>query len=230
MTGLLRFAHVILRGVMAFPLEPRLEYGLHGLDQTTIDLPKCSIRFVRRQEGPPNITHVVCLVVSPWRVPLRVSCSLLRVALRHYVCWKIVPTTIAYGSQYLSLKTRGTDLNLPVANLLATYRTTLLASSGWYWGSHESAIIGKQNPILHSYCLAVTATTLEPRKNQKQKSMDDSYLLHGPWQIIAKVQGSDGRQGDKWQCSTTTADWITQSQTVCCLVEKQVEMEASKRR
>jgi hypothetical protein len=73
MTGLLRFAHVILRGVMAFPLEPRLEYGLHGLDQTTIDLPKCSIRFVRRQEGPPNITHVVCLVVSPWRVPLRVS-------------------------------------------------------------------------------------------------------------------------------------------------------------
>jgi uncharacterized membrane protein YjjP (DUF1212 family) len=35
MTGLLRFAHAILRGVMAVPLDPCLEYGLHhGLDQT----------------------------------------------------------------------------------------------------------------------------------------------------------------------------------------------------
>jgi hypothetical protein len=37
-------------------------------------------------------------------------------------------STIAYGSQYLSLKTRGTDLNLLVVNLLATYRTTLASA------------------------------------------------------------------------------------------------------
>jgi hypothetical protein len=95
MTGLLRFAHAILRGVMAVPLDPCLEYGLHhGLDQT--------IRI------SPTWFALLC---SPWRVPLRVSCSFV---------WHDDTTcvsTIAYGSQYLSLKTRGTDLNLLVANL-----------------------------------------------------------------------------------------------------------------